>query len=102
MAWVTDNLVSQTGAAVAADVISKEFHCEDPRYLSVTVVGGLGSAVEIQTRSGDGAWTTLTDVAVLGTDTVQFVSATQLLQDQCRVRATGPGNVDKVFISRKM
>lgn len=107
MSWVNENLVDTSIAGTSpasGDVISKEFHCEDPRFLSVTIDGALLAATcSLETRSGSGDWNAITvGVSFMGTDTLSFVATTELLQDQVRVKTTGGAVVDKVYVCRKV
>lgn len=106
MAYVADDLTAPGVAGTSPsinDVISKVFHCEDPRYLVVDVQGDLTN-FKVQGRVGNGSWRDIKTQAA-GSRLV-FVgpdeTTADLLDDQLRVVALASANVDNVFISRIM
>lgn len=93
MAWVSDDLIIPAVAGVeqtATAVISKVFHVEDPRFLTVTTLAASVAAGEIslETRTGSGTWNAVATGTAVDGDTITFFATDQLLQDQVRVKFT--------------
>ena len=93
MGWVTDDLIAPLVADVeqtATGVISKVFHVEDPRYLTVTTLAASVAAgkISIETRSGSGAWNAVGTGTAVDGDNITFYATDQLLQDQVRIKFT--------------
>ena len=110
MAWVSDDLILSAVAGVeqtATAVISKVFHVEDPRYLSVTSLSASVAAGELslETRTGTGAWNAVATGTAVDGDTLTFYATDQLLQDQVRIKFTrvGPNRTfDNVWVCRRI
>lgn len=93
MSYVADDLILPTVAGVAQTgtaVISKVFHVEDPRYLSVTTLAAsvAASEISIETRTGTGSWNAVATGTAIDGDTITFIATDQLLQDQVRIKFT--------------
>lgn len=91
--------VSGTSPSINDD-ISKVFHPEDPRYVTIDITGGLTN-FKLQGRTMDGAWRDIKTQAA-GTRLVFIASSdTDLLEEQLRVVALASANVDAVRVTRK-
>ena len=109
MAYVADNLILPSVAGVeqtATAVISKVFHVEDPRFLSVTGLAASVAAGELslETRTGEGAWNAVGTGTAVDGDTITFIATDQLLQDQVRVKFTKAATdrtFDNLWVCRK-